>query len=52
MNEESLEQYNRGCVFLYIENASLERLLELKHEINRRIVQEEALNRKIKEQLG
>lgn len=33
MKDESLEQYNRGLVRIYIENASLETLIELQELI-------------------
>lgn len=42
MNEhESLEQYNRGVVRIYIENATLETLLELQREIKRQLINRE-----------
>lgn len=34
MNDEQTEQYNRGVVHLYIENATLEDLLHLQHELS------------------
>lgn len=33
MNDEQTEQYNRGLVRIYVENASLDDLLHLQHEV-------------------